>query len=132
MGIVFGDLASSVETRRIAGQVNARGRMDAIIHNAGAYLTGRNTTADGHAGTLAVNALAPYLLTALIERPQRLVFLSSSMHRAGDGNLNDIDWLQRRWDSDRAYSDSKLYLTTLALAAARHWPDVISNAVDPG
>ncbi|WP_448168630.1 SDR family NAD(P)-dependent oxidoreductase [Burkholderia ambifaria] len=132
IGVVIGDLSSSVETRRMADRVNALGRMDAVIHNAGAYLSGRNTTADGHAGTLAVNVLAPYLLTALIERPSRLVYLSSSMHRGVRGALGDIDWLERRWSSDLAYSESKLYVTALALAVARHWPDVLSNAVDPG
>src|SRR4029453_9504988 len=34
--------------------------------------------------------------------------------------------------SSQAYSDSKLYLTALAFAVARSWPDVLSNAVDPG
>ena len=38
-GVVVGDLASTIETRRVADQVNAIGRMDAIIHNAGAYST---------------------------------------------------------------------------------------------
>ncbi|KHK59512.1 daunorubicin C-13 ketoreductase [Burkholderia sp. A9] len=132
MGVIVGDLASRVETRRIADRVNAIGRMDAVIHNAGAYLSGRNTTVDGHAGTLAVNVVAPYLLTALIERPSRLIYLSSSMHRGVRGDLDDIDWLQRRWNSERAYSESKLYLTALTLAAARHWPDVLTHAVDPG
>src|SRR3954469_16304296 len=132
-GVVVGDLASSVETRRIADQVNALGRMDAVIHNAGAYATsGRSLTPDGHATILAVNTLAPYLLTALIERPRRLVYLSSGMHRSGAASLQDIDWMQRRWNSSQAYSDSKLYVTALALAVARRWPDVLSNAVDPG
>lgn len=131
-GVVFGDLASGVETRRIADQVNGMGRMDAVIHNAGAYLASRSATPEGHAGTLAVNVLAPYLLTALIKCPARLVYLSSSMHRGCSGPLHDIDWTERRWDSGRAYSESKLYVTALAFAVARHWPNVLSNAVDPG
>ena len=81
---------------------------------------------------LAVNTLAPYLLTALMERPERLVYVSSSMHRGGDATLRDIEWVERRWSSSQAYSDSKLYLTALAFAIARRWPDVLSNAVDPG
>ena len=72
------------------------------------------------------------MLTALIERPRRLVFLSSSMHRGGSSSLRDIDWCARRWNASQAYSNSKLYLTTLAFAIARRWPDVLSNAVDPG
>ena len=54
------------------------------------------------------------------------------MHRDGDGSLRDIDWVERRWNPSRAYSESKLYVTALALAVARRWPDVLSNAVDPG
>jgi NAD(P)-dependent dehydrogenase (short-subunit alcohol dehydrogenase family) len=132
-GIAVGDLSSAVETRSVAEQVNALGRMDAVIHNAGIYLTdGRGTTPEGHAAILAVNTLAPYVLTALIERPRRLVYLSSGMHRGGTGALRDIDWLERRWNAMQAYSESKLYVTALALAVARRWPDVLSNAVDPG
>jgi NAD(P)-dependent dehydrogenase (short-subunit alcohol dehydrogenase family) len=132
-GIVVGELSSAVETRNVADQVNTIGRMDAVIHNAGAYSTkGRSPTAEGHPTIIAVNALAPYVLTALIERPRRLVYLSSGMHRGGASSLRDIDWSERRWNSSQAYSDSKLYLTTLAFTVARRWPDVLSNAVDPG
>jgi NAD(P)-dependent dehydrogenase (short-subunit alcohol dehydrogenase family) len=92
-GVVIGDLSSAAETRELADQVNGIGRMDAVIHNAGIYLEpSRATTADGHAKTLAVNTLAPYMLTALIDRPDRLIYLSSGMHHAGAGSLRDIDW----------------------------------------
>jgi NAD(P)-dependent dehydrogenase (short-subunit alcohol dehydrogenase family) len=132
-GVVIGDLSSAVETRRIAEQVNRIGRMDAIIHNAGTYLEpNRGATPEGHARTLTVNTLAPYMLTALIERPGRSVYLSSSMHRGVGDSLRDIDWVQRRWDPSRAYAESKLYVAVLAFAVARRWPDVLSNAVDPG
>jgi NAD(P)-dependent dehydrogenase (short-subunit alcohol dehydrogenase family) len=132
-GVVIGDLASAVETRSLAEQVNALGRMDAVIHNAGIYREpARGTTAEGHAKVLAVNTLAPYMLTQLIKRPDRLVFLSSDMHFGGDASLRDIDWQDRAWDTNRAYSESKLYVTALAFAVARRWPKVISSAVDPG
>jgi NAD(P)-dependent dehydrogenase (short-subunit alcohol dehydrogenase family) len=132
-GMVIGDFSSAAETRSVAEQVNAIGRMDAVIHNAAISTTkGRSPTSDGHPAILAVNTLAPYMLTALIERPRRLVYLSSGMHRGGTSSLRDVDWIERRWNSSQAYSDSKLYLTTLAFAAARHWPEVLSNAVDPG
>ena len=130
-GVVIGDLSSAVQTRELADQVNDIGRMDAVIHNAGVFLEpSRATTAEGHAKTLAVNTLAPYMLTALIDRPDRLIYLSSGLHRAGAGSLWDIDWTGRRWNADQAYSESKLQVTALALARA--WPQVLSNAVDPG
>ena len=79
---------------------------------------------------MPVNIVAPYLLTALINRPQRLVYLSSGSHYGGRAEVAGVDWSgQRRTGS---YSDSKLFVTTLAVAIARIWPDVYSNAVDPG
>jgi len=117
---VVGDLSDLEETRDVAGQVNRLGQMDAVIHNAGVY-TGRHV--------LPVNIVAPYLLTALIDRPQRLIYLSSSDHRGGKAGLASVDWSGRTAGS---YPDSKLFVTTLAVAVARIWPEVFSNAVDPG
>lgn len=117
----IGDLADVGQIRDLARQVNALGRMDAIIHNAG-VMSG--------APLLVVNVIAPYLLTALIEFPRRLIYLSSSMHRGGRASLSGMDWAGRT--STGSYSDSKLFVTTLAMAVARLWPDLYSNAVDPG
>ena len=117
---VIGDLSDLEETRGVAGQVNRLGRLDAVIHNAGVY-TGPHV--------LPVNVVAPYLLTALIDRPQRLVYLSSSEHRSGRPSLTGVDWSGRRAGS---YPDSKLFVTTLTVAVARRWAEVFSNAVDPG
>ncbi len=132
-GVVIGDLSSAAETRALANQVNDIGRMDAVIHNAGVFLEpSRSTTAEGHSKTLAVNTLAPYLLTALIDRPDRLIYLTSGLHQVGAGPLGDIDWTRRSWNATQAYAESKLYVTALALTLARAWPDVLSNVVDPG
>jgi NAD(P)-dependent dehydrogenase (short-subunit alcohol dehydrogenase family) len=132
-GVVVGDLQSGVETKRVADQVNAIGRMDAVIHNAGVYTQrNRGSTPEGHAITFAINTLAPYMLSALIERPARLVYLSSGLHRGGGGSLDDLDWTKRLWDSAKAYAESKLHAVALASALARRWPEVLCNAVDPG
>src|SRR4051812_8512396 len=80
---VVGDLADLDQTRDVVEQVKRLGRMDAVIHNAGVY-TGPTI--------LPVNVIAPYLLTALINRPQRLVYLSSGMHHGGRADLSGIDW----------------------------------------
>ena len=118
--VVIGDLSDFEQTRGIARDVNSLGRMDAVIHNAGVY-TGTQV--------MPVNIIAPYLLSALIDRPQRLVYLSSGSHYSGRPSLASVDWGGRQAGS---YSDSKLFVTTLAAAVARLWPDVFSNAVDPG
>jgi NAD(P)-dependent dehydrogenase (short-subunit alcohol dehydrogenase family) len=131
--VVVGDLASADDTRGVADQANATGGIDAVIHNAAIYVDPRRVaTPEGHARTLAVNVLAPYVLTAWINRPSRLVYLSSGMHRDGDASLRDIDWTARRWSGVQAYCDSKLFITALALAVARRWPHLLANAVDPG
>ena len=132
-GVVIGDLRSAVDVRRVADQVNTIGRMDAVIHNAGIYTApNRGSTPEGHAVILAVNTLAPFMLTALIECPDRLVYLSSGLHRGGEGSLRDLDWTKRAWDPGRAYAESKLHVVALAFLLARRWPKVLSNAVDPG
>jgi NAD(P)-dependent dehydrogenase (short-subunit alcohol dehydrogenase family) len=119
--VVVGDLSDIEETRGVADQANDVGRMDAVIHNAAVP-----------AGTqvLPVNVVAPYLLTTLIDRPERLIYLSSGLHRRGRARLAGMDWSGDH--STGSYSDSKLFVTTLAVAIARRWPDVLSNAVDPG
>ena len=131
-GVVVGDLANAADVRSVADQANGFGPFDAVIHNAAIYVDRtRIATADGHARVLAVNVLAPYMLTAWIARPARLVYLSSGMHRDGDRSLRDIEWTSRRWNGVQAYCDSKLLLTTLSALIARRWR-VHSNAVDPG
>jgi NAD(P)-dependent dehydrogenase (short-subunit alcohol dehydrogenase family) len=131
--VVIGDLGSAAGAQSVAEQVNAIGRMDAVIHNAGTYMQPtRRPTPEGHAITLAVNTLAPYIMTALIARPSRLVYLSSGLHRSGGASLQDMDWTERPWNAGDAYAESKLFVTALAFAIARLWPDVRSHAVDPG
>lgn len=117
----IGDLSDLEQIRDLARQVNAIGPMDAVIHNAG-IMSGPQV--------LTVNVVAPYLLTALIQRPKRLIYLSSSMHTGGRPKLEGMDWSGRT--ASGSYSDSKLFVTALAMAVARLWPEVFSNAVDPG
>ncbi|MBO1268993.1 SDR family NAD(P)-dependent oxidoreductase [Arthrobacter cavernae] len=118
---VVGDLARLDEVRDMAGQVNALGRFDAVIHNAGVI---------GGPSLLPVNVVAPFVLTAEMERPDRLLYLSSSMHRGGHADLDGVDWSGAR--DSRSYSDSKLFVTALAAAVARLWTEVSAHAVDPG
>ncbi len=87
---------------------------------------------DGLDDVFVINALAPYLLTALIDTPPRLIYLTSGMHQGGDPDLRDLQWRHRRWNGSQAYADSKLFDVVLAFAVARLWPHVLSNAVDPG
>jgi NAD(P)-dependent dehydrogenase (short-subunit alcohol dehydrogenase family) len=131
---VVGDLESIQETRALAEQVNRLGAFDSVIHNAGIGYGDRRriATVDKLPRLFAVNSLAPYILTAMITKPKRLVYVSSGMHRGADGSLEDLTWDARPWNGSSAYADSKLHDVILAFAVARKWPDVYSNAIEPG
>jgi NAD(P)-dependent dehydrogenase (short-subunit alcohol dehydrogenase family) len=131
--VVIGDVESIAGAKDVAAQVNALGRFDAVIHNAAVgYREGYRATADGLPHVFAINTLAAYILTALIERPKRLIYLSSGMHHHADANLDDILWKKRRWDGSAAYAESKLHDAMLAFAIGRRWTDVFSNSLEPG
>jgi NAD(P)-dependent dehydrogenase (short-subunit alcohol dehydrogenase family) len=129
-----GDLASIGQTTELAHRANESGAFDAVVHNAGIgdREPRRIETEDGLAHVFQVNVLAPYLLTALVRRPARLIYLSSGLHRAGNPSLGDLQWEQRPWNPYQAYADSKLFDAVLAAAVAHRWPDLLSNSVDPG
>jgi NAD(P)-dependent dehydrogenase (short-subunit alcohol dehydrogenase family) len=119
--IVTADLASVDETIQLSEKVNALGRFDAVIHNAGVYRAPAKEL-------FAVNTLAPYILTCLVQKPKRLIYLSSGMHNSGRSKLDSFN-------SDVSginYSDTKLHVLMLCKAVARKWKGVYANALDPG
>lgn len=120
-GVVTADLGVIDETKQLASKVNALGEFDAVIHNAGVYRAPAEEI-------FAVNTLAPYILTCLIRRPKRLIYLSSDMHLQGRPKLESFTTETGRI----TYSDSKLHVLMLCMAVARKWPQVYANAVDPG
>jgi NAD(P)-dependent dehydrogenase (short-subunit alcohol dehydrogenase family) len=132
--VVTGDVSELAEMRHVADQANAHGRFDAVVHNVGLghREQQRAGTGDGLSRMWAVNVLAPYVLTALMERPGRLIYLTSGLHLGGDPSLRDVQWEKRSWSASRAYSDTKLHDLLLAFGVARRWPDVPCNAVSPG
>ena len=119
--VIAGDLSDIEETKRVAFEANALGRFDAVIHNAGVYQAPPREI-------FMVNTIAPYLLTCLIDKPGRLIYLSSDMHLHGRANLENF----KKDSSLIRYSDAKLHVVMLCMAVARQWSDVYSNAVDPG
>lgn len=132
-GVVTGDLETMAGMHRVAQAANALGAFDAVIHNAGVGDTGTDwLTTDGLPLVFAVNVLAPYLLTALMHKPARLVYLSSSMHFNARPTALESAFGEGRWIGRMSYSQSKFLVTALAFAVARRWPDVMCNAVDPG
>jgi NAD(P)-dependent dehydrogenase (short-subunit alcohol dehydrogenase family) len=131
--VVVGDAESLAQVRSVAEQASAAGPYDVVIHNLGVgSAERRGVTVDGFERIFQVNVLAPYLLTCLMPRPQRLVYLTSGLEADGVADLDDLHFERKRWDGSQAYCDSKLHDVMLAFAVARLWPEVASNAVDPG
>ena len=119
--VLVGDLSSMEGTKKLAVEVNAFGPFDAVIHNAGVYRVPSKLI-------FAVNTLAPYILTCLIQKPKRLIYLGSGMHLRGHVSLENFS----KDTSSISYSDSKLHVLMLSMAVARKWQQVYSNVVDPG
>ena len=126
-GVVVGDLSSLAETKAMAV-----GAYDVVVHNAGVQERDRVVTVDGLERTFQVNVLAPYVLTCLLPRPSRLVYLTSGLEADGEVHLDDLQTERRPFRGMQAYADSKALDVVLALAVACRWPDVAVNAVDPG
>jgi NAD(P)-dependent dehydrogenase (short-subunit alcohol dehydrogenase family) len=132
-GVVVGDLASLAQTRELADAALRYGPYDAVVHNAGVASPGaRIVTEDGLEQTFQVNVLAPYVLTALMPLPARLIYVTSGMADSGTIDLDDLQRERRRWNATGAYCDSKLADLALSYAVARRCPQVVSNAVCPG
>src|ERR1700759_961197 len=132
--VVEGDGSTLAGARSVADQVNKAGQFDAGIKNGGVgYSAARRIeTEGGLPHVFAINVMAPYVLTALIKRPWRLIYLSSGMHHSASAYFDDLLWKKRRWEGSTAYAESKLYDAMLAFAVARRWPDVLSNSLEPG
>ncbi|KAI9666374.1 MAG: hypothetical protein M1821_004310 [Bathelium mastoideum] len=132
-GVLIADLSSIAQTKALATQANNTGRFDVVMHNAA---LGPNSnpgkSEDGISSVFAVNSLAPYILTCLMERPDRLVYVSSGLHNGGDDTLQDVTWTSRKFAAMQAYNDSKLHDILLSNAVARHWKNVVCNACNPG
>jgi NAD(P)-dependent dehydrogenase (short-subunit alcohol dehydrogenase family) len=133
-GVVTGALDSIASTTALAADASAHGPFDVIIHNAGigGGISSREVTADGLEKIFHTNVVAPYLLTALMPVPARLVYLTSGLEADGTWEPADLQWEAREWNGMKAYSDSKLHDLMLAFEMASRHPESIVNGVDPG
>lgn len=131
--VLIADLSDMEETKELASKVNSLGEFDAVIHNAGVYrVSGNSVDKNGLPIMFVVNSLAPYILTCLMLRPERLIYMSSGMHRGGHLNADSLSAGTAGRFGDVSYSDTKLHDLILCMAVARKWADVYANAVDPG
>lgn len=138
------DLSSLAATRQAGMMIDARfPAIDVLINNAGVFTTRRQVTAEGHEQVLAINHLAPFVLTrtlmpalrgaAAAGGRARIVNIGSSTSDRAKINPDDLELL-RGWRMVRAYSQSKLALmmTTFAWAQRLQGTGVVANVVHPG
>jgi retinol dehydrogenase 14 len=134
------DLSSQAQVRRLANELlTALPRIDVLINNAGGYWNTRHTTADVIEHTLALNHLAPFLLTnLLLERlhltgPARIITVSSNAQAMGRINFDDLQGAHS-YSGATAYNQSKLanLLFTYELARKLEGSSVTANALHPG
>ncbi|HEY0432279.1 MAG TPA: daunorubicin C-13 ketoreductase, partial [Chitinophagaceae bacterium] len=131
--VLTADLSRMAETRELAAKVNELGNFDAIIHNAAVYnIPNSANSTDGLPLAFAVNTIAPYILTCLVHKPKRIIYMTSGMHSSGSPDLDNLAAIAEGRNSRITYSDTKLHDVMLAFAVARKWPDVYSNTVNPG
>jgi NAD(P)-dependent dehydrogenase (short-subunit alcohol dehydrogenase family) len=132
---IIGDLGTLAGIRALAKEAEKHAPYDAIMHNAGLFRGPFNKTEDGLPVMVTVNSVAPYMLSCLMSIPtQRLIFVSSGLHTAGNPDLKDLAWRERgegMWNDMQAYSDSKLHNVMLARAFERHY-DIPCLSVSPG
>jgi len=134
VGVAVGEFDNLESTKSLAAAANDLGPYDVVIHNAGVGggVAGRALTADGLERIFHINVVAPYILTALMPVPARLIYLTSGLEADGTWEPGDLQWASRDWNGMRAYSDSKLHDLMLAFEVAARHPEAIVNAVDPG
>ena len=137
---LLADLSSQQQVHELARQFRARHpRLDVLINNAGGIWMNRQVTVDGLEMTVAVNHLAPFLLTHLLldllkaGAPSRIVNVASRAHRRATLDFDDLGG-ERNYGGWRQYCRSKLMnlLFTYELAHRLDGMAVTVNALHPG
>lgn len=138
--LLVADLSSQRQIRAVAAEFRARyERLDVLLHNAAVLTRDRQESEDGLELQLAVNHLAPFLLTELLldllreSAPSRVVVVSSEAHREGRIDFGDLQG-ERSYHRLRAYRQSKLanILFVRELSRRLQGSGVTVNAVHPG
>ena len=140
VSLMLADLAVQAEVRELADKFKARyDRLDVLINNAGLIQSRRTETPEGIELTLAVNHLAPFLLTNLLldllksSAPSRIITVASEARRQAEIDLDDLQ-SERRYRAFPVYGMTKLanILFTYELAARLRKTGVVANCVHPG
>jgi len=130
------DLASLASVREFAAAWD--GEIDLLINNAGVMLPPLTRTADGFELQFGTNHLGHFALTNLLLEhvTDRVVTVSSAVHRSGSINFNDLNWEHRPYKAWRAYGQSKLanllFTTELQRRLTAAGSNVLATAAHPG
>lgn len=140
VSLVIADLASLDQVRRAAAEIaGEHAHLHVLVNNAGIQARRRRVTVDGFEETLAVNHLAPFLLTCLLapllraSAPARVITVTSQVERMGRIHFDDLQ-LEHGYGPVRAYAQSKLanILFTCELASRLSGTGVTANCLHPG
>jgi retinol dehydrogenase 12 len=140
VSLMLADLAVQAEVRQLADKFKARyDRLDVLVNNAGLIQSRRTETPEGIELTLAVNHLAPFLLTNLLldllksSAPSRIITVASEARRQAEIDLDDLQ-SERRYRAFPVYGMTKLanILFTYELAERLRETGVVANCVHPG
>ena len=138
--LMLADLAVQSEVRRLAGEFAERhDRLDVLVNNAGLVQSTRTETADGIESTLAINHLAPFLLTNLLldmlkeSAPSRVVTVSSEAQRWGSMDFDDLQ-SRGKYRGFPVYGMTKLanIMFTFELAERLKGTGVTATCLHPG
>jgi len=130
------DLANLDSVRTFAA--DWAGPLDVLINNAGIMMVPAGLTADGFELQFGTNHLGHFALTNLLlpHVTDRVVTVSSSMHRSGRIDLDDLNWQRRPYNATAAYGQSKLANLLFSLELQRRLAEagsrVRSLAAHPG
>jgi NAD(P)-dependent dehydrogenase (short-subunit alcohol dehydrogenase family) len=140
VSLMIADLAVQAEVRGLAeGFKERHDRLDVLVNNAGLIQSERTETPDGIELTLAVNHLAPFLLTNLLlgilkeSAPSRIITVSSEARRNAELDFGDLQ-SERRYRAFPVYAMTKKanILFTYELADRLEGTGVVANCVHPG
>ena len=135
------DLSSMESIRRFVQEFKSKyARLDVFVNNAGAIFFKRQITADGFEATLAVDYLAPFLLThellsvLMSSTPSRIINVSSGAYKSGKIDFDDLQGKKKKYGGMRAYANAKLMVLMFTYELARRLDGygVTANAVLPG
>ena len=129
------DLSLMAEVRALAGEIEgAYAHIDVLANNAGALFASRKTTSEGFERTLALNHLAPFLLTNLLRERLaggRVVTTTSDAHKSGKLDFTDLQ-SDKSYAPMRVYGTSKLCNVLFTRELARRAPELHANCFHPG